>query len=270
MVQDLIKVHIVAWRSHLHTHIPILQLFANTRSIGNPNTAAVLRHLFSDFPSEDSTVRVVLLLQIFLSETPMQHPGATPGLPGGVTLTEYVRSCRETIVTMNLHPVKRTDLLEVLVNKFAPERFHGILEYGKVVMGMAKGEIEGLLQEVAIRCLEIGCKGKMLKKLLETYPWMDDVIRKRVMKAMRLNVEDLPSWEDDEAACAAFTVPLCRNFTSDIDFGFGPILTHPLSQPLAHQNNHGHHEDGEDDDSEDEDLVSPGFPWWRSGDIWSL
>lgn len=215
----------------------------------------MLRHLFNDFPSEHSTVRVVLLLQIFLAEAPLQYQGTNPAL----ILTDYVRTCKERIIAAGLAPVKRIDLLEVLANKFAPDRFQGILEYGKAVMDMSKGEIEGLLQEVAIRCLETGCKGKMLKKLMETHPWLDDVIRARVMKHLRLNVDDLPHWEDDEG-CAAYNAPLSRNFMTDCDFGFAvsPILPQQpsTSHHVQHGRGTGNGDDGEDEDSEDEDLVS--------------
>lgn len=185
-----------------------------------------------------------------MAETPVQYPGVNA--PLGVTLTEYVRTCKEKIAAMGLAPVRRSDLLEVLANKFAPDRFHGILEYGKVVMGLSKHDIEGLVQDLGIRCLEIGCKGKMLKKLMETYPFLDDVIRARVMKHLRLNLDDLPHWEDEEA-CAAYNAPLCRNFISESDFG----LSLPLPpRPTVHHRHEGEaHADG-GEDSEDEDLVS--------------
>ncbi|KAI0781991.1 hypothetical protein C8Q75DRAFT_789273 [Abortiporus biennis] len=190
----------------------LIKLFAKTRSVASPPIANVLRQLFTDFPSKDPIVRVVLLLQIFLSE----HLAVTPLIPGlaGLSLTQYVRACKQKIEDIGLNPVKRTDLLEVLANKFAPDRFVGILEYGRTELAMSRNEVEGLIQELAIRCLEVGCKGKMLKKLLEAYTFLDDVVRERVVKKYRLNLDDLPMSED-ENACINFSAPLCRGFECD-------------------------------------------------------
>jgi hypothetical protein len=171
-------------------------------------TFNVLKELFQDFPSTDPLVRHVLLLQVFVCETAASN----------IMLSEsffriFVERCQQKIESIGLPPVERHDLLEVLSSKFAPERFQGIIMYGRLSLGMSNRAIDDLVREVAFRCLEIGCKGKMLKKLVELYPPVEDAIRRRVMQKYRLMVEDLPPWEDEEA-CLLYEAPLCQDFLS--------------------------------------------------------
>ncbi|THH30656.1 hypothetical protein EUX98_g3535 [Antrodiella citrinella] len=179
----------------------LIKLFINTRSITLPNIGATLRHLYLDFPSKDPTVRVVLLLQIFIS---------TLGGQSSLNVPSFVPTCKEKIDDLGLSPIKRTDLLEALANNFAPEHFGGILDFGRVEMKMSRNEVEGLVQELAFRCLESSCKGKMLKRLLEAYPFLDDLVRERAMQHYRLKLDELPAW-DDEKAVTAYQAPLCRD-----------------------------------------------------------
>ena len=161
-----------------------------------------------DFPSADPTVRLVLLLQVFLSES-----ASIAGIAVGVDTPQrnFVANCQEKIESIGLSPVKRTDLVEVLSNKFAPERFRGILEYGSAVLGMSEAEIKDLVQEVAFKCLEIGCKGKMLDKMVGLYTFLKDAIRVHVVKTYRLDIADLPPSEDLRA-CQLYEAPLCQDF----------------------------------------------------------
>lgn len=149
----------------------------------------------------------MLLLQVFLSEIAF-----TTGLPVGDTPPRnYVANCKEKIESIGLAPVKRADLVQVLSSKFAPDRFKGILEYGRTVLGMSKAEVEDLVQEVAFKCLEVGCKGKMLQRMVELYPFIEDAIRVHVLQTYRLNVGDLPSAEDP-GAMLLYEAPLCQDF----------------------------------------------------------
>lgn len=150
----------------------------------------------------------MLLLQVFISEST-----STTGVQAADTPLprNYVEVCKEKIESIGLAPVKRADLIEVLSSKFTPEKFRGILDYGRFVLGMSKGEVEDLAQEVAFKCLEIGCKGKMLQKLVELYPFITDAIRVHVLKTYRLDVSNLPSAED-VAGCTLYEAPLCQDF----------------------------------------------------------
>ncbi|KAJ3536966.1 hypothetical protein NM688_g6761 [Phlebia brevispora] len=187
----------------------LIKTYANTRSITNPTVYTTLRQLYIDFPSKDRVVRQVLLLQIFLSMS--SNPGATFPTAVPSSLERYVDSCKAKIEGTGLGPVTRTDLLEVLSSKFAPEKFEGIVEYGRTALKMSQNELNGLVQEVSFRCLEISCKGKMLKALIGSYPFLEDAIRERVMRIYKLYPEDLPPWQD-EAACNAYEAPLCQDY----------------------------------------------------------
>ena len=159
-------------------------------------------------------MRLVLLLQVFYSENvqpPPQLPLLTPHLPPDIPPSDYVEKCAAKIEDIGLGPVTRADLVEVLCSKFAPDRFKGILEYGSKQMRMSEQDVEELVLEVALRCLEIGCKGRMLERLDLAYPFLRDAIRVQVMKCYRLDVADLPPAED-AAACVMFEVPLCQDF----------------------------------------------------------
>ena len=170
----------------------------------------------------------MLLLQVFLSES-----GFVAGIPVGDTPTrDYVGNCVEKIDSIGLAPVKRADLVEVLSSKFAPERFRGILEFGRVVLGMSKAEVEDLVQEVAFRCLEIGCKGRMLQRLVELYPFLEDAIRVRIVRNYRLDAADLPP-SDDINACLLYEAPLCQDFVLP-RMSFADAVTE-----LAHRNGAG-------------------------------
>ncbi|KAH9841569.1 uncharacterized protein C8Q71DRAFT_737681 [Rhodofomes roseus] len=189
----------------------LLKTFINTRSIAMSNMQPVLRKLHSDFPSEDPTVRVVMLSSVFFIDTSPLPAGLTARSTFSASLDEYVQNCKEKVQDLGLAPVTRKDLFDMLVNKFTPDKFVGIIEYGHDVLRMSASEIKELKQDVALACLEVGCKGKMLKKLVEADPPMRDVIATHVVQNLRLNLDDLP-WSDDEEACQQFEAKLCRDF----------------------------------------------------------
>ena len=55
-------------------------------------------------------------------------------------------------------------------------------------------------------------KGKMLRRLYDTTRGLHDVIVNAVLQRFRLDIDDLPSWEDEDA-CHSYSAPLCRDFT---------------------------------------------------------
>ena len=150
---------------------------------------------------------MVVLLQIFLSERPAQ-----PFPSGRLSYTDaYIRFYKEKIESQGLNPITRDDLFGVLVNRFAPDRFDCIIEYAKRILKMSRHEIDDLVRDVAFSCLEIGCKGRMLEKLLDMYPKLGDAIRDRVMKQYMFQVDDLPAPEN-ERECFTYEATLCRDF----------------------------------------------------------
>jgi len=98
----------------------------------------------------------------------------------------------------------------VMLNPFI-EKFSGVVEYARVHVGLRSKEVKELLEDVAIKCLEVGCKGKMLKRLVESYPGLKNTIETLVVEKYQLDLDDLPS-QDDEDACRAYEARLCRDY----------------------------------------------------------
>jgi hypothetical protein len=124
----------------------LIKLFSKTRSITTAYTIGVLRQLYADFPSTDSTVRLVLLLTVFLSDNCLSH--TTPATLKG------------KLEPLGLTPLTRKDVYNVMINPFI-EKYSPIIEYSKVEIGLSAKAINDLVEEVAIKCLEVGCKVKL-------------------------------------------------------------------------------------------------------------
>ena len=122
-------------------HIP--QLFIKTRSITSIYTIQVLRQLFIDFPSDDPIVRLVILLTVFLADN------------CGANNTPAV--LRTKLESLGLMPLTRRDILNILTNPFV-EKHSPILEFARAEVRLNNVEIRELVQEVAVKVLEIGCK----------------------------------------------------------------------------------------------------------------
>jgi hypothetical protein len=103
----------------------------------------VLRQLYTDFPSPDSTVRTVLLLTVFISDNCLAH--TTPA------------TFKSKLEPLGLLPLSRRDIFNVLINPFV-DRYTSILAFARVEVGMNMKEVMELVEEVAVKCLEIGCK----------------------------------------------------------------------------------------------------------------
>ncbi|KZT12070.1 uncharacterized protein LAESUDRAFT_720047 [Laetiporus sulphureus 93-53] len=202
------------------------KLFVNTRSVASTNTFQVLRRLQRDYPSHDPTVRLVLLCTIFFPDSISLPQSLHATSETSPALKVYVSTCHSRVDSMGLDPVTRSDLFELLINKFTPDSFVGVLEFGRVVVGLNKAEMDTLVEEVAFTCLEIGCKGKMLRRLVATYPNLKDDIAAYVLRTFRLNMEDLPPSED-EKACSAFEARLCRDFIAFRRPGSPPVVDEP-------------------------------------------
>lgn len=175
------------------------------------STALILRALYKDFPSQDPTVRLVILLTIFLSDTHSVPAVIKTTSKESPALARYIDACSDLIDEMNLGPLTRKDITDVLLSKFVPDRFGGILEYARSVMELDGNEIHTIVTDVALGCLEIGCKGKMLAKLVEGYDDLSDIIAVHIVKKYRIQLDDLPPLED-EKACKDFSAPMCADF----------------------------------------------------------
>ncbi|KAH7921919.1 hypothetical protein BV22DRAFT_1131886 [Leucogyrophana mollusca] len=176
----------------------LTKLFVKTRSITASHNINVLRQLQADFPSSDPIVRVVMLLTVFLSD----H----------VQLHNSVGHIKTKLEPLGLLPLTRKDIVDVMINPFI-ERHLPIMKYAKEELKMSIKEIKELVQEVAEKCLEVGCKGKTIRQLVEGYQFLQSHLVDVVVQRYAINLDDLPPHEDEDA-CAAFEAKLCRDFNS--------------------------------------------------------
>ncbi|KAF9242591.1 hypothetical protein BU15DRAFT_86781 [Melanogaster broomeanus] len=163
-------------------------LFVKTRSVTTSYTVTALRQLYADFPSTDPTVRIVMLLTVFLSDSTSLIP-ASP---------QVVATMKSKLDALNLLPLTKEDLFNVMTNPFL-EKHTFLLEYAKEEMGMTVKEIREHVQEVAIKCLEIGSKGKTLRKLADVY-LLHAALADSAVQRYRLSLGDLPPAEDEKHA----------------------------------------------------------------------
>lgn len=98
-----------------------------------------------------------------------------------------------------------------MLNPFI-EKYTSVVTYAKAEIGLTSAEVKDLVQDVTIKCLEVGCKGKMLKRLVDDYPTLKATIALVVTTKYHLRLEDLPPFEDEEA-CRTFKARLCRDYT---------------------------------------------------------
>ncbi|CAA7261575.1 unnamed protein product [Cyclocybe aegerita] len=195
----------------------LLKMFLTTRSICNLSTGDTLQHLFEDYPSTDAAVRLVVLVVIFTSAD-------NPNMP---TLT--AATIRTKLDTLGLMPVTPKDAYNILLNPFV-ERYTALINFAKEEIGvkgdgskgMSQVDINKLFEDVAAKCVEIACKGKLLKKLYHAHPAVKDVISDVVLQKHQINVEDLPSWEEDHEGCYAYAAKLSKDF---MRFGVGEVHT---------------------------------------------
>ncbi|KAK7056770.1 hypothetical protein VNI00_002487 [Paramarasmius palmivorus] len=184
----------------------LLKLFLKTRSVITTNMQNVIRYLYSEFPSSDPSVRLVVLLTIFFPADSWNVPVAT---------------IKARLEELDFGPVTRQDLYNLLMHPFT-DRCESVLSYmlkemesdhGKT--GLSEKEIEQVANDVALRLIEVDCKGKMLRKLRESYPSVHKTISRATLDNHQINLDDLPQ-PDDVEQCSRFRTKLCR------DNHFGP------------------------------------------------
>jgi hypothetical protein len=159
-------------------------------------------------------------------------------------------SLKTKLEALGLTPLTKKDIFNVMLNPFI-EKFSGVVDYAKVYVGLRSKEVKELLEEVAIKCLEVSCKGKMLKRLVESYPALRNTIATLVVEMYQLDLDDLPRHDDDDA-CRAYEARLCRDYSFPKSRG--------VDMSIDAQDDSGgddmvlHDENGEDDDDEQDEL----------------
>ncbi|KAH7885344.1 hypothetical protein F5I97DRAFT_1884682 [Phlebopus sp. FC_14] len=221
----------------------LMKLFVKTRSITTGYTINVLRQLYSDFPSTDPTVRVVMLLTALLAD----------GILSSQACAASVALLKSKLELLNLLPLTKQDLFDAMTNPFV-EKHAVLLEYAKEEMGMSPEVISDLVRDVAVKCLEIGSKGKTLHRLVERYS-LQSMLADAATQRYALTVEDLPLFED-EKACAAYEAPLCRDF-NNVKVVRSMNSTAPSTQQSSGHtlpNSDGHGVVGEPTQADEEDV----------------
>ena len=105
-------------------------------------TIDALRHLYHDFPSKDPSVRLVMLLTVFVAAPAVDH---SP------------RVLHSKLEALKLTPVSKRDIFNVLLNPFI-ERHKALLNYAQTYAGLEVREHQDFLKELVTKCLEIPSK----------------------------------------------------------------------------------------------------------------
>ncbi|KIK52027.1 hypothetical protein GYMLUDRAFT_50095 [Collybiopsis luxurians FD-317 M1] len=159
----------------------LIKLFMKSRSLTQTNTQANLRRLFADFPrcGSDPNVRLVMILTAFLPAA----AGGTAGSGNGSS-TANLPSLKERLEALKLEPsFSLDDMMNLFIHPLM-EKYQVVFEYMKKELmierggdkgeatgtrrkGMNKAEIKSVVEKIAMRLLEIDCKGKLLRLLHE-------------------------------------------------------------------------------------------------------
>ncbi|KAF9483532.1 hypothetical protein BDN70DRAFT_873849 [Pholiota conissans] len=198
----------------------LLMTFLTTRSISSVSTGDILLHLFSDFPSTDVSVRLVILVVVFIAAENLH-----------MTHT----ALRAKLEALNVGPIKRRDVVNILINPFV-ECYNAVINFARQEVsmgddgpkGLSPQEIDAIVEEVAGRCLEIACKGKLLKIMAEGFPHLKQCLTQLVLQKYQIKIDEVPSWEDEGSDCEAYVAKLCRDF---LRFGVGEVHTLESLQP---------------------------------------
>ncbi|KAG8694016.1 hypothetical protein FRC08_008749 [Ceratobasidium sp. 394] len=218
----------------------LIKLFSNTRSVTFPKTISLIQSLHMDFPNcNDPKIRHVLLLTVFCSPTNMQwsdeaHGILMPKLLDKLVELHLIRStppagsspssskAKENDHARPPKTLSRNELVEVLLSPFT-ENERSCVAYARDPLGMGLNdwEVIQLKGDVAVRCLPISSKGKMLKRLCE-----DKRIEARVAEAMRLHairLEDLPDSFSPECSTYRATLGASLPVIGMDLYGFVPL-----------------------------------------------
>ncbi|KAF8606938.1 hypothetical protein BDV93DRAFT_330574 [Ceratobasidium sp. AG-I] len=198
----------------------LIKLFSNTRSVTFPKTISLIQSLHTNFSNPtDPKIRHVLLLTVFCSPTNMlwsdeMHNVLMPQLLEKLVELRLIRQTNISGTSSSKtkgqgteppETLSRDELVDVLLSPFT-ENERSCIAYARDRLGMhlEDWEILQLKGDVAIRCLSISSKGKMLKRLCE-----DSRIEHRVAEAMKqhsIRLEDLP--EPFSPECSTYRAAL--------------------------------------------------------------
>ncbi|GAB1520820.1 hypothetical protein RhiTH_003908 [Rhizoctonia solani] len=230
-----------------YTLSALIKLFSNTRSITFPKIISLIQTLHSDYPNPtDPKIRHVLLLTVFCSPMAVRPDWSDDALPqileklvelglirppvrDGMPEHSKPRSLDLKGIPKSL---SREELFNVLLSPFV-ENERPCIAYArsKAGMGLDEWAITQLKGDVAIHCLPISSKGKLLKRLCE-----DESIERRVIEAMRnhtIRLENLP--EPFSPECATYRAKLGASLpmTGSDMYAFSPLWSHGIEEDQA-------------------------------------
>ncbi|KAF8685498.1 hypothetical protein RHS04_00596 [Rhizoctonia solani] len=206
-----------------------------------------MQTLHSDYPNPtDPKIRHVLLLTVFCSPMAVRPDWSDDALPqileklvelglvqppvrDGMPEHSKPRSLDLKDIPKSL---SREELFNVLLSPFV-ENERPCIAYArsKTGMGLDEWAITQLKGDVAIHCLPISSKGKLLKRLCE-----DESIERRVIEAMRnhtIRLENLP--EPFSPECATYRAKLGASLpmTGSDMYAFSPLWSHGIEEDQA-------------------------------------
>jgi hypothetical protein len=210
-----------------------LKAFLNTRRICISSCCSNLRRLYKDFPTSSPSARLVILLTLFYSCVVAYNPNASASstqatlqsnsgssvqssvslaLDNSVSLFAST-NLKEQLLQVGLKP-SRSDIINVLLHPLI-EKPLPVLTYWRDVLLEEEEEnvderIKELAEEVAVRCLPFGFKGKTLRKLCETFS-LTSTIAQAALRGYKIVEDKLPSWEN-EAQCWGYSAELARDY----------------------------------------------------------
>ncbi|KAJ1303422.1 hypothetical protein OPQ81_011613 [Rhizoctonia solani] len=222
----------------------LIKLFSNTRSVTFSKIISLIQSLHSNYPNPtDPKIRHVLLLTVFCSPMATRTDWSEEMLPQildklvelGLIQPPVLDGMPEHSRPKSLdlkgipRALSREELFNVLLSPFV-ENERPCIAYArsKAGMGLDEWAITQLKGDVAVDCLPISSKGKLLKRLCE-----DERIERRVIEAMKshaIRLEDLP--EPFSPECATYRAKLGASLPlmgSEM-YGFSPLWTHSLEE----------------------------------------
>ncbi|CAE6440123.1 unnamed protein product [Rhizoctonia solani] len=222
----------------------LIKLFSNTRSVTFSKIISLIQSLHSNYPNPtDPKIRHVLLLTVFCSPMATRADWSEEMLPQILDKLVELGLIQPPVQDgMPEHPksksldlkgipkaLSREELANVLLSPFV-ENERPCIAYARNKAGMGLGEwaITQLKGDVAVGCLPISSKGKLLKRLCE-----DERIERRVIEAMKghaIHLEDLP--EPFSPECATYRAKLGASLPmigSEM-YAFSPLWAHSIEE----------------------------------------
>ncbi|KAJ8080580.1 hypothetical protein PM082_017414 [Marasmius tenuissimus] len=177
----------------------LLKVFLKTRSVTTLETQSTIRYLFSEFPCNDPTVRLVVLLTVFMAAD-----------------TDTLSIVKVRLEDLKIGPLTRRDVYNLLIHPMM-DRCSVLFDYMRTEMeseqgrkGLSAKEISPIVDDVATRLIEIDCKGKMLRRLHDSCPTVRETLTRVLFSKHKIGLDDLPESSDQEA-CGSYEATLCRD-----------------------------------------------------------